>query len=164
MGHIQTGEIKVECVLKVGTPILVRTRNTVKTANTDTGIARRLLDGRAPGARISGGAVAFGIRAQHPGDGLASEAKIFFLEGLTFGSGCAILWSHSRKTHQEPTEMSRKVSKNSKTATHRQVANCTVKFAETKDFLGDKMFYIVYSNGESNTLSEKRFNELFVVA
>lgn len=61
--------------------------------------------------------------------------------------------------------MARKARKtNLKTATHRQVANTTVQYAETKDFLGNPMFYVLFENGEATTMSAKRFNEMFVVA
>ncbi len=59
--------------------------------------------------------------------------------------------------------MARKARKTLKTATHRQIADCTVQFAETKDFLGAPMFYVIFKNGETTTMSSKRFNELFSV-
>lgn len=58
--------------------------------------------------------------------------------------------------------MARK-ARNLKTATHRQVANTTVQYAETKDFLGNRTFYVRFKNGEATTMSVKRFNELFNV-
>jgi hypothetical protein len=53
--------------------------------------------------------------------------------------------------------------KTSKTATHRHVANCTVKFSNVKHKFGGDMIRVVFSNGEVTTLSAKRFNELFTV-
>lgn len=53
--------------------------------------------------------------------------------------------------------------KSLKTATHRYVANCVVQFAKTKDFLGAEMFYVIFKNGETTTMSAHRFNELFAI-
>lgn len=54
-------------------------------------------------------------------------------------------------------------SKSKNTASHRSVANCTVKFAKVKDLLGSEMIRVVFSNGEKTTMTTKRFNELFSV-
>jgi hypothetical protein len=50
-----------------------------------------------------------------------------------------------------------------KTATHKGIENCTVKFIVGKDFLGGEIYKVCFANGEITTMSAARFNELFAV-
>jgi hypothetical protein len=82
-------------------------------------------------------------------------------KSLTFEVEPVILYPQSIQTQPEMKKM--KTAKSAKSATHRQVANCTVTYTLTKDFLGAKQYKVKFENGETTTLSEKRFNEIFVI-
>lgn len=48
-----------------------------------------------------------------------------------------------------------------KTAQHKALEDTFVKWERIKDFLGDTIIRIVFSNGETSTMSVKRFKELY---
>ena len=50
-----------------------------------------------------------------------------------------------------------------KVAVHRSFANEKVSFTLTKDFLGDTLYKVKFQNGETTTLSTRRFNELYEI-
>ena len=54
-------------------------------------------------------------------------------------------------------------AKTAQTATHRAFSNQVVKFTKIRDFLGSEQFKVRFPNGETTTLSAKRFDELYVV-
>lgn len=50
-----------------------------------------------------------------------------------------------------------------KTAIHKYFEDTVVKFKEVRDFLDNKQIKITFDNGETSTMSPKRFNELFKI-
>ena len=50
-----------------------------------------------------------------------------------------------------------------KKAKHKFIENTIVEFKKQKDDFGDSCIFIKFESGETSTMSEKRFNELFEI-